>query len=267
MEISQGSSCGIKRGSIAGIAYYECSDYGTGVPILFVHGLCGDKELFTRWLTSARDMKINSYALDLRGHGESGGKETLGRLSLEEYCGNVLLMINHVIQRPVILVGHSMGAVCCQKIAAEHPKNVSVLVSLMSSAPRGVRPRGALVRRALHPYYLKALWKEQPFVFRTAEEYFFLNRIPRDIGKGLFKQESGRATKQLILGKLRVDKPIKPPHIVVSGKYDLAAPPSQQRAIQLKFRTLWHLELNTGHMPMLEPNAEENLKQILIYTT
>jgi alpha-beta hydrolase superfamily lysophospholipase len=80
--------------------------------VLIVHGLgdhSGRYELLARFLAS---QGINVYALDLRGHGRSGGKR--GHITLSvDYLMDISTALSKILPQektPLFLLGHSMGA-------------------------------------------------------------------------------------------------------------------------------------------------------------
>lgn len=99
-------------------------------PLLFVHGAhvgawCWE-EHFLSWFAS-RGYPV--YALSLRGHGGSGGRERLHQFGLGDYARD-LAAAAAAIGRPPVLVGHSMGGMVVQKylgIAAEGDCAAAVL--------------------------------------------------------------------------------------------------------------------------------------------
>lgn len=84
-------------------------------PVLFVHGAyvgawCWE-EHFLPWF-AARGFP--AYAVSLRGHGRSAGREDLHRYGLADYAEDVAHAAER-LERPAVLVGHSMGALVVQK--------------------------------------------------------------------------------------------------------------------------------------------------------
>ena len=77
---------------------------------LLVPGVCGDARQFNTWVNLATEQGLWAYALDLRGHGQSGGK--IGNASISDYAGDVKDAILQIGE--VHLVGHSMGGLISQ---------------------------------------------------------------------------------------------------------------------------------------------------------
>lgn len=84
-------------------------------PLLFLHGAyvgawCWD-EHFLAWFA---ERGFPCYALSLRGHGASGGRERLHDFGIGDYVDDLAHAISE-IGRPPVLIGHSMGALVVQK--------------------------------------------------------------------------------------------------------------------------------------------------------
>lgn len=107
-------------------------------PLLFVHGAYHGawcwREHFLPYFSS---QGFPSYALSLRGHGASDGREELNSFGLDDYTDDVLRTIELLPDKPV-LVGHSMGGAVVQKILYSFPENLRAAVLLASVPPRGM---------------------------------------------------------------------------------------------------------------------------------
>jgi pimeloyl-ACP methyl ester carboxylesterase len=95
----------------------------------------------------------HAAALDLRGHGESAGRDYLREATIDDYVADVAEVASRFPTPPVVL-GHSMGGLITQRFASRHP--VSGAVLLASSPINGMRRYGWTFVRA-HPVpFLKA---------------------------------------------------------------------------------------------------------------
>lgn len=122
--------------------------------ILCVHGMwhgawCWDEN----FLPYLAQQGYPAYALSLRGHCGSEGREHLRRFSLADYVADLAELVAR-LPSPPVLVGHSMGGMIVQKYLERQPAPAAVL--LASTPPRGLLP--ATVRFAgRHPLqFLKA---------------------------------------------------------------------------------------------------------------
>lgn len=98
-------------------------------PVILIHGAGGN---LLSWPPQVRRLPGQRiYAVDLPGHGESGG---MGRHSLEEYAEDFLVFMKSLKLRSAILAGISMGSGIALAFARKYPGKVSGLVLLGSSA-------------------------------------------------------------------------------------------------------------------------------------
>jgi pimeloyl-ACP methyl ester carboxylesterase len=131
-----------------------------GPPIVFLHGVTGRWQAWLPVMTAFADA-WRVYALDLRGHGRSGHVPDGYRLM--QYAADVVAFLRRRVERPAVLVGHSLGAMISIAVAAEAPEAVRAVVledpplaafSDQRFAERAERPGFTAMRdlaRARHP--------------------------------------------------------------------------------------------------------------------
>lgn len=97
------------------LLYCPSAEHAARTPLLFVHGgyvgAWSWAEHFLPWF-AARGLPV--FALSLRGHGGSSGRERLHSFSLDHYVEDLALAVA-AMPRPPVLIGHSMGALVVQK--------------------------------------------------------------------------------------------------------------------------------------------------------
>jgi pimeloyl-ACP methyl ester carboxylesterase len=88
---------------------------GPGVPLVFLHGSECDS---VDWDATLRSLPsgIAHVCTDFRGHGKSDGPEET--FTVEDLADDVLTLIEHLDQRHVVLVGHSLGGMVAVRVAA-----------------------------------------------------------------------------------------------------------------------------------------------------
>jgi pimeloyl-ACP methyl ester carboxylesterase len=116
--------------------FYVQRSSGEGDPsLLFIHGAGGTHR---HWAHQVQGLKgANRYAVDLPGHGRSGGS---GRTSIRGYAELVLEFLDKMGLNEVTLVGHSMGGAISQYLALENPRRLERLVVVGSGARLRVLP-------------------------------------------------------------------------------------------------------------------------------
>lgn len=239
-------------------------------PLLFVHGAnhgawCW-KENFLPYFSSKG---FPSYALSLRGHGESEGRERLHLFSLKDYMDDVIKTMLLFKKNKPVLIGHSMGGAIVQKILHLHPDKIRALVLIASVPPNG------MLKDQLRLYFTNILDFTQMFLSndgrrkaKFAAKVFFSKELPvrkRDEFIRFLQPESRKAKKDLL--KKIVPKPINlsVPVLVLGSKRDLTLSERTTIYIGKSYKTEPVIFPNISHDMMLDPNWQLVADQILAF--
>ena len=118
---------------------------GEGPPVVLVHGLGGTLHA---WHGVLENLSLHHHvvALDLRGHGrsDSGGQT----ISIQSLAADVEALIASLELPAVTLVGHSIGTLIAQQLAATRPEIVDNLVLVGGISHFEPPARDAYVKRA-----------------------------------------------------------------------------------------------------------------------
>jgi pimeloyl-ACP methyl ester carboxylesterase len=226
--------------------------------MLMVHGIMGGAWYFAKWLDFFAGLGAPAYALNLRGHHDSRRVDDFGRVSVMDYVADVRDAARGVRERhpaaPVVLVGHSMGALVVQK-AAESLAPAGVV--LLSSVP----PRGIpLLCWALFWRELKhtvAMFTSRAIVADPGDvAALFLNRVdPAEAASFLSRwtPASGRVGREITFGRIAVDPArITCPVLVVAGADDVAIPPRVQQKVARKYNATFRVCEGNAHFLIWE---------------
>ena len=226
-------------------------------PILCVHGgyhgaWCWDEHFLPYFAKAGFD----TYALSLRGHGQSDGHDNINRWRMADYVMDVANVVAQLPAAPV-LIGHSLGGVVVQKYLEQHTAPAGVL--LASSPIQGMMAT-SLKMMAQHPLpMLKMMVTFNMLHVRPIfETIFFSDDMPREQVRAYFElmgNESFRAFMDIaVFNKPRPHK-VQPPMLVVGGEKDSSIPPQINEALARAYRT--QLEVfPVAHDMMLEANWE-----------
>jgi proline iminopeptidase len=150
--------------------FYEV--VGDGPTILAFHGGLGlDHKYLRPWLdplaTAARIVFF-----DMRGHGRSGGRDTLAESDHLTLCADAEILRSQVTTEPVILFGHSYGGFLALDYALRYPENVAglVLCSTSASAAHAATAVGLAASRGM-PDALAALHRSLAEPCRSDVEF------------------------------------------------------------------------------------------------
>ncbi|MBI2964517.1 MAG: alpha/beta hydrolase [Deltaproteobacteria bacterium] len=140
-----------------GIRLHVVDHGGGGPPVVLLHG----GSAHARWwdFVVPHLGAVHAYALDLRGHGDSGWVKD-GAYRIADYASDVACLVERLrLERPA-LVGHSLGAFVALRYAVDHPQAPSALVMVDGRASFG----------ASGSRYLRLLGMLSPAGYDTLEE-------------------------------------------------------------------------------------------------
>lgn len=139
----------LMRDGIA-LAWYDAG--GSGTPVVFQHGLCGDVHQTAEAFPN--DKRLRLITLECRGHGASEPGPS-ANFSIATFAADVAALIEHLHLDPVIVGGISMGAAIALRLAVHRPELVRALALVRpawvdAAAPANMEPNaevGALLAR------------------------------------------------------------------------------------------------------------------------
>src|SRR5688500_386465 len=156
---------------------------GSARPALLLHGLAGHAG---EWLATMRHLfpRCRTVALDQRGHGRS--TRMPDELSRDAFVDDVAAAIAAAaIDRPVILIGQSMGAHTAFLPAARYPDLVSHLVMIEGDIGGGDDKELAALHKAL------ASWPVPSQTYDSAMQFFGGDNDPARAWADSLEQRAG----------------------------------------------------------------------------
>ena len=163
--------------------HYTKTGNDTFPTLFFIHGSPGSWDAFTVYMKDSDLLaKFRMIAVDRPGYGES---EFGDSKNLKENCsliGAVLKYENN--NKPIYLVGHSLGGPIALQLAADNNKIINGLILLAASVDPAEEPKEKW-RKILYKSKLEYL---MPGAFRPSnrELYFFKNDV-KDLPKAFEK--------------------------------------------------------------------------------
>ena len=95
-----------------------------GQTVVFLHGLARRGSDWNPLIASLGG-SIHPLLLDWRGHGHS---DRAGRYQVRDYAEDLLALLPLLAHHPVVLMGHSLGALVAIEVASRAPERVAALV-------------------------------------------------------------------------------------------------------------------------------------------
>ena len=242
-------------------------------PVLFIHGaFCGP------WSLEGLQKKFEKAgypckAPALRFHDQARAPAALGTTGLADYAADLQHVIS-ALKKPPILVGHSMGGLLAQQLAAR--VKVAALVLLAPSAPWGVPPTtlfeiGAAQAMHLQPGY----WNMVLEPSRDVALAHSLDKLPRHMREDVLSRlvsESGRATFEIMSWGMDLNHAsavdadaVRAPLLFLTGSDDRINPPSTVARIAALYggRATAEVLDGMGHWLIGEPGWEKLAERAL----
>ena len=239
-------------------------------PLLFVHGTlhgawCWD----VHFLDYFARQGYTAHAVNLRGHGNSEGREKLRWTRIADYVEDVANAIRQ-LPSPPILIGHSMGGFIIQKYLEEHTTPAAVLLS--SPSPAGLLPT-ALRNARRHPLTFAKVnltFSVFPLVAtpQLAREAFFSEELPEEQLVAYWKQMQDDSF-MAFLDMVALDRPnpakVKTPLLILGAARDNMLKPREIEATARAYNTQAEIIATVAHNSMLDPRWQTVADRILVW--
>lgn len=241
---------------------------GSGPTVLMLHGIGGGHLWFAPQVETLASSGYRAVAWDMPGYGHSAPIEPYNFKGLAQSC---IALIEGLQCKDVSLVGHGMGGMVAQEVAARRPDLVNKLV-LCGTSPAFGNPAGE--------------WQRQYIAQRTS--LLDAGQTMADLADVLVPQLVGpgslpegvrlathcmslvpastyrRALEALITFDRRASLPkIQVPTLLLAGEHDRNAPPALMKKMAAAIARSTYLQLSgVGHLQNLE--APEEFDSLLL---
>ncbi|MGI9521754.1 MAG: alpha/beta hydrolase [Hyphomicrobiaceae bacterium] len=239
-------------------------------PVVLLHGTNAGPWTMANFAEYFEKAGHICYCPSYRHHEDlkaDGAAKALLGLSIADYVKDIAQFVER-LEQPPIIVGHSLGGVVAQKIAALGLARAAVLIN--GSIVWGVLPTtdderelGKLLMSS-GQFWNSTLLPDFEIMCR-----YGLNMLPTSQQRDVFDRlgpESGQVMFELFFWmfdknettKIAHDR-VRCPLLMITGTEDLAVPPSTARQIANRYGSLakLHKAEGFGHYLMLEPRWRE----------
>ena len=237
-------------------------------PVVMIHGA-----FVAPWSLDGFAKKFRSEGYEvhtpcLRHHDKPKPPPELGQTSLMDYAADLGKLLDG-LDGPCILVGHSMGGLLAQMLAARRD-DIHSAILLAPSAPWGIPPASLMEIASAQAMLLNVgFWNSILKPDQHVAGHYSLDRVPRPERDAMFARfvpESGRATFEIMhwgldMGRAsEVDaRKITCPLLVLAGSEDRVNPPGTVERIAALYRDHATYETIPGmsHWLVGEPGWEK----------
>lgn len=237
--------------------------------IVMIHGMWGTPHVWRHWrgLLEARGWQVLAPALRHHDAPPLKPPAALGPVSLLDYLADLQAELGRLPHKPVI-IGHSMGGLLAQMLAARQACRAAVL--LCPAPPAGVFALHPTVVRAFLRIQFRRGWWKRPHRASYKEAMYgtfntCTDRLECDREYGHFVHEAGRVLLEIGYPFLdrrhaaRVDPAdVTCPLLVIGAGEDRLTPPAVVRKIARRYAGAEHREFaDQGHWVLGQPGWRE----------
>jgi pimeloyl-ACP methyl ester carboxylesterase len=237
-------------------------------PLLFIHGAwhgpwCWEEHFLDYFAANGYPV----YALSLRGHGASQGRDRLRWTRLADYVADVEQVASG-LSNPPVLIGHSMGGAVVQKYLEAHSAPAGILLAAVP--PSGIGASSIRIARR-HPLLISKVllsFSTYPIISTPvlAREAFFSQgmsdeNVHRFFNR--FQDESYLAFLDMMILDLPKPKRISSPLLVLGAANDTMIEKREIEATARAYNTNAIIFPDMGHDMMLEHGWQKVADSIL----
>jgi len=233
-------------------------------PILFVHGAaCGAWCWTEHFLPYFAENGYTPYALSLRGHGGSEGRDRLHWGSIMDYVEDVAWAVAQLGCDPV-LVGHSMGGLVVQHYLGTHTAPAAVLMASLPHTGLPWRRASPVLRQGMSGGMHSPTSERARRLLRC----LFAGELPEDRLRHyqrLVQPESLRACLEMGGGRLPHPGWVRTPMLVLAAGKDRFLSPAEMYGLAQSYRADLEVVPDIGHVMMLDVGWERAAERILAW--
>jgi pimeloyl-ACP methyl ester carboxylesterase len=230
-------------------------------PIVLIHGSANSAAVWRLWQRELATRGWSSYALDLRGHGQSPAVD-LAQVSMADYASDVCILVRQLRQPPVLL-GWSMGGLVALMVAAAG--GIAACVALAPSTPVRQEDPSVTVRTGVMTAKVYGITSTDPAEQPAMPDLSLEERV---IALASLSPESLRARDERQRGIVIEALPC--PLLIVTGTLDQLWPSTRYNALwfpatrlQIEGASHWGLVLNGRALVAYLPQVVGWLEQVL----
>jgi pimeloyl-ACP methyl ester carboxylesterase len=239
-------------------------------PLLFIHGTLHTASCWdVHFLDYFAQHGYAAHALNLRGHGNSEGREKLRWTRIADFVEDVENAVRQ-FPSPPVLIGHSMGGFIVQHYLEDHDAPAAVLLS--SASPAGLLPTAIRTARRQPWAFAKVnlTLSLRPMIAtpQIVGEAFFSHDLPNELLVKYWKQtqeDSFMAFLDMVVLDLPKPARVKTPLLILGAERDNMISPREIEATGRAYNTQAYIVPDVAHNSMLEQRWQSVADRILTW--
>lgn len=228
--------------------------------VLLIHGCAETSAVWLPLMHALSAIGIASAALDLRGHGNSHGHDTLQSYGITDYVTDAHDVFPHFPSLRVS-VGHSMGGLITQLLAAERQIDHAILIA--SSPVCGMKADGMrMARKHFWTFLMASLQRSFQRLYQNesvTRSLLFHPNTPASLIRQFMshKQEDSWRAGNEMNTLLPAPTAVRCPITVIGGKDDFMVSRASTEATARAYKTEAIYFDNCAHMVPLEADPTQ----------
>lgn len=244
-------------------------------PIILIHGTWCTGEVWGEFVPALERLGLEVYTPTLRHHelNNPASIEQVKNVSLSDYVDDLSQLLMSLDTPPLIL-GHSLGGLIAQLLAAKHPNQHKGLILLGPAPMAGIFALYPTMLAAFYQHYLQwGFWKKPLLPTKKRVYKYCMNHQPKHLQEAFYAglvPESGRVYAEMAFWFLDPNKAasvdtdvIQTPVLVVTGSDDKVVVPNIAKATAKKYKYATYTEiLGADHMYAMGSNMLKTIQII-----
>lgn len=186
---------------------FNYEEYGSGVPLIFSHGLSGNLALVRDLIGPIKGVRVVLY--DNRGHGLTSGAGDPSKLTFATLADDMAAVLDHLGIESAVIGGESMGAGISLQFWKRHRQRVRGLILsrpawLNDSYPPNLAILGTMAR------YIEEFGRERaPAQFAQSADFLKLKATNPETADALLTRLQGPTNLALVLKTIPASVPFE----------------------------------------------------------
>ena len=231
-------------------------------PIVFIHGVGLSKEIWEPQINFFKN--YNTLTYDLLGHGKTPLKKS--KVSLEDFCKQLVRLVTELNFNKIHLVGFSLGALIARHFASEHNDKLSSLILLSSIYKRTEEQKRVVKNRFEVAKFNKPASKQTALRRWLSENFIKKNpKIYKKIYSILEKNKRLDFLKcyEIFVNYVDDDEMLKKINVntlITTAEYDIGSTPEMSKNLSKMIRKSKFIEIKKGkHLCSIECADDVNI--------